>query len=434
VLRTTSNPTLLRQSSSRPSSQEQEQAKAASQQEPTTVPSLEMHFELAKGNESGNVRYNPLRTSGNSMSESGDERVAQPEGVEMAILVAGQPDRNGDEEDGEEFSGSSGCGGDRDMDGPMPPLSSSSRKARFFRGGKQIGSGRRDTESKSLQILGTSDSLAKAEQRFRNRRRWIIGTVIVLLATIVIAVASVCGSGQCGGAGGQNSSNTPASASTGDQQGEGSSNSDEETTPVEPGASPTVNPSRESGSGSSTEISPLANALGPNVFLIDPSWTTAQIQATFDDVFQQQQNNEMGTERYALYFLPGTYGSTEDPLMVQIGYYTDVAGLGETPDDVQIYGKIEVYNRCFEPDPYQEGQFVPTQDASGLCFALNSFWRSLSNLRINIVTPPTQDACRSTAMFWAISQASSMRRVHITGGDVSLMDYCSSTCPAVALF
>jgi len=33
-------------------------------------------------------------------------------------------------------------------------------------------------------------------------------------------------------------------------------------------------------------------------------------------------------------------------------------------------------------------------------------------------------------MFWAISQASSMRRVHVEGGDMSLMDYCSD--PAYA--
>ena len=33
-------------------------------------------------------------------------------------------------------------------------------------------------------------------------------------------------------------------------------------------------------------------------------------------------------------------------------------------------------------------------------------------------------------MFWAVSQATSMRRVNIEGGDLSLMDYCSN--PAYA--
>ena len=62
----------------------------------------------------------------------------------------------------------------------------------------------------------------------------------------------------------------------------------------------------------------------------------------------------MGTERYSLYFLPGTYGTDEEPLQVQVGYYTEVAGLGASPGDVQINGAIEVYNRCFD-DPVEPG-------------------------------------------------------------------------------
>jgi hypothetical protein len=80
-------------------------------------------------------------------------------------------------------------------------------------------------------------------------------------------------------------------------------------------------------------------------------------------------------------------------------------------------------------EPYADGEFIPTSSSAGLCFALNSFWRGLSNLSISIVSK-NQDQCRSTAMFWAISQASSMRRVDIEGGDLSLMDYCSN--PAYA--
>lgn len=173
-----------------------------------------------------------------------------------------------------------------------------------------------------------------------------------------------------------------------------------------------------------------SNVLGPNTIVFDPTMTTQEIQAQADAVFRQQRNNEMGRERYALLFQPGTYGSVDQPLMIQIGYYTEVAGLGASPQDVRILGKIEVYNRCFEPDPYADGKFIPTDNSEqGLCFALNSFWRGLSNLSIQIVSR-NQDQCRQTAMFWAISQAASMRRVNIEGGDVSLMDYCSN--PAYA--
>src|SRR5689334_7569334 len=50
--------------------------------------------------------------------------------------------------------------------------------------------------------------------------------------------------------------------------------------------------------------------LGPNVVVFDPSMPIDQIQARVDAVAAQQVNNEMGTQRYALLFKPGTYGTT----------------------------------------------------------------------------------------------------------------------------
>jgi hypothetical protein len=54
----------------------------------------------------------------------------------------------------------------------------------------------------------------------------------------------------------------------------------------------------------------------------------SQIQATVDAVANQQISNQFGTQRYALLFEPGTYGSSAAPLNFQVGYYTAVAGLG----------------------------------------------------------------------------------------------------------
>ena len=169
-----------------------------------------------------------------------------------------------------------------------------------------------------------------------------------------------------------------------------------------------------------------SEVFGKNVWLMNDSMSTATIRGIFDCLMERQVNNEMGSERYSIFFLPGTYGSASDPLNVLIGYYTEVAGLGATPQEVVINGKIEVYNRCFVQDLYAAGKFNPTSaEAGGICFALNNFWRSLSNLSINIVHAVGEDDCRKTAMFYAISQASSMRRVDIRGGDLSLMDYCT---------
>ncbi len=116
---------------------------------------------------------------------------------------------------------------------------------------------------------------------------------------------------------------------------------------------------------------------GPNVTIFDPSMSTAYIKSVFDEIHEAQVSNEMGTDRYGLYFMPGTYGSDEEPLQVKVGYYTEVAGLGASPGDVQINGAIEVYNQCFD-DP-SNPEFVG-------CFALNNFWRGLSNLTINVNT------------------------------------------------
>jgi hypothetical protein len=147
---------------------------------------------------------------------------------------------------------------------------------------------------------------------------------------------------------------------------------------------------------------------GPNVIVFDPSMPTSQIQATVDAIANQQVDNEMGTQRYALLFKPGTYGSAVHPLDFQVGYYTEVAGLGASPTDVTINGHIDVYNRCLAPNN---------------CIALVNFWRSLSNLTINVMGLA---GCRASGDFWAVSQAAPMRRVNITGGNLTLMDYCTA--------
>jgi len=87
--------------------------------------------------------------------------------------------------------------------------------------------------------------------------------------------------------------------------------------------------------------------LGPDVYVFTPSMPQSQIQATVDAIGNQQISNQFGTQRYALLFEPGTYGSAADPLTFQVGYYTEVAGLGSAPGDVVINGTIDVYNQCF---------------------------------------------------------------------------------------
>jgi hypothetical protein len=144
---------------------------------------------------------------------------------------------------------------------------------------------------------------------------------------------------------------------------------------------------------------------GPNVTIFDPSMSKSEIKATVDAIAGQQVSNQFGTQRHALLFMPGSYGSAADPLNFEVGYYTEVAGLGSSPNDVTVNGTIDSYNQCFGP---------------GDCTALVNFWRSLSNLTIEVAG---KGGCQF-GEFWATSQAAPMRRVHVNG-HTTLMDYCS---------
>ncbi|HXR65401.1 MAG TPA: adenylyl cyclase [Ktedonobacteraceae bacterium] len=185
-------------------------------------------------------------------------------------------------------------------------------------------------------------------------------------------------------------------------------------------ASPLFNPSSTAHAqnvqtNAADTATPAASAsqsgFGPNVYVFNPSMPQSEIQATVNSVANQQISNQFGTQRYALLFEPGTYGSTADPLNFQVGYYTTVAGLGLSPKDVVINGSIDVYNQCF---------------GTNNCTALENFWRSLANLSINVATP---NAGCYNGEFWAVSQAAPMRRVLING-PATLMDYC--TAPSYA--
>ena len=143
---------------------------------------------------------------------------------------------------------------------------------------------------------------------------------------------------------------------------------------------------------------------GPNVVMIDPSMSTSQIQATVDAISTLQIPDSFGNGRYEIAFKPGVYGA-DKPLNFRIGYYMDFAGLGALPADVVINGTIDAYNQC---------------DSGGSCVASNNFWRSISNLTLNVAG---KGGCQ-TGEFWAVSQATSMRRVQVNG-PTTYMDYCS---------
>jgi hypothetical protein len=130
---------------------------------------------------------------------------------------------------------------------------------------------------------------------------------------------------------------------------------------------------------------------GPNVLIFDPSMPMAAIQSRLDSVFAQQVQSQFGGVRYAFLFKPGQYN-----VDVRVGYYTQVLGLGASPDDVTIVGSVR------------------SNAALGGGNATLNFWRSCENLAI-------KPAPGLSANVWAVSQGADLRRVHVEGA-LSLSD------------
>src|SRR5947208_14904196 len=69
--------------------------------------------------------------------------------------------------------------------------------------------------------------------------------------------------------------------------------------------------------------------------VFDSSMPSQAIQKQIDAVYATQEHNEFGQQRNALLFLPGDY--SED---VPVGFYTEVIGLGASPDATPIAGNV----------------------------------------------------------------------------------------------
>src|SRR4051812_26050720 len=74
---------------------------------------------------------------------------------------------------------------------------------------------------------------------------------------------------------------------------------------------------------------------GPNVKLFNPSMSHDEMQQTIDKVYTEQQHAEFGSSRYAFLLMPGKYN-----LDIPVGFYTQVLGLGASPDDVRVTGDV----------------------------------------------------------------------------------------------
>ncbi len=120
--------------------------------------------------------------------------------------------------------------------------------------------------------------------------------------------------------------------------------------------------------------------LNKQVYVFKENFNNAQMQQTIDEVYERLENGQFSRDRALFIFYPGTYD-----LEVKVGFYTEVIGLGELPSDVKIR-KISSYARWMKNN-------------NATC----NFWRAVSNVST------TSD------MLWAVSQATSLRRIEVFG-------------------
>jgi hypothetical protein len=125
---------------------------------------------------------------------------------------------------------------------------------------------------------------------------------------------------------------------------------------------------------------PAVPDFGSNVVAFRASTSAAEIQAKIDAVYAAQRK-EFGSGRSALLFAPGDY-----KVDIPVGFYTQVLGLGASPDEVRISGNLH------------SDASLPNNNAT--C----TFWKTVEGLA---VTPTVG------TMQWAVSQAAPFRRMHV---------------------
>ena len=144
-----------------------------------------------------------------------------------------------------------------------------------------------------------------------------------------------------------------------------------------------------------------------SVSVFSPSDSAADIAAVVNAAFATNgghdppNHGQFSASRFALLFKPGSYS-----VDVPVGFYTQVLGLGASPDDVVFTGAKGVY--CEEGDyQYDVG-------------SLDTFWRGAENFRTAATFP--WPGMAKGGMLWSVSQAAPLRRVRVDG-ELQLYEY-----------
>lgn len=133
-------------------------------------------------------------------------------------------------------------------------------------------------------------------------------------------------------------------------------------------------------------ISYDTETFGENMYIYAPTDDAEAINADISEKFETLEDGQFSSERFGVFFKAGEYPDVR----MQMGYYTTAAGLGISPEEVTV-GYFNVNAQWFNGN------------------ATHNFWRGAENF--------TADG----DVQWAVSQATSFRRMNVLG-DMSLSD------------
>lgn len=160
----------------------------------------------------------------------------------------------------------------------------------------------------------------------------------------------------------------------------------------------------EEVSAPSESVSLEKNLFGDHTIIFASTDDTDKINETVQKIFiaQNDYNNDaqFNSDNWAIYYKPGDYKGTE---CVPVGFYTQVAGLGKLPKDVELNNiEIPAY----------------LSDNNATC----NFWRSAENLAVTGTgnasvldkVAPSYSNWKSDQLNWSVAQAAPIRRVYST--------------------
>jgi hypothetical protein len=133
------------------------------------------------------------------------------------------------------------------------------------------------------------------------------------------------------------------------------------------------------------------DTFGYDTYIFNDTDNTDEISSKINEIFEYQHYDQFGTNRYSFAFKQGDYTDMEDDCY-NIGYYTQIIGLGKTPYDVRL-----------------KNVKTPAALANGNVTC--NFWVDIENLTI-AQTSENADYWNDSFK-WAVSQAAPARRLNI---------------------